>query len=88
MLKSKYDNPLDPFVIHGSKTVGDFVYYLLVDEQGQGLIQQVASDESTSLFCEMTPLVNPTKAQIATAITAFWGGTIQNYAYVYLYQLQ
>lgn len=90
MLKSKYANPLDNFITHGVKTVsGDsHSYILLVDEQGQALIQQITSDQSTILFTEMTQPNSDQKNVIADAITAFWSGDVSSYSYVYLFQVQ
>lgn len=91
MLKSKYNNPLEPFVFHGIKQgqSGDnHQYLLLIDEAGQTLIEQIASDSSTVLFCEMP---NPETSQenlITEAINIFWNGDIGSYSYVYLFQLQ
>ena len=90
MLKPKYNNPLDSYVAHGSKTVSgdDHTYVLLVDETGSALIQQISSDSSVILFTEMA---NPNSTQqnvIAQAITNFWNGDVSSYSYVYLFQLQ
>lgn len=89
MIRSKYGNPLENFIVHGSKTIsGDsHTYILLVDETGQALIEKFSSDSSTILFTEM---VNPNSSQnnvIAEAITTFWNGDISAYSYVYLFQL-
>ena len=87
MLKSKYANPLDSFVVHGEKVISGYTYILLVDESGQSLIKRVSSDNSSIMFSEMS---NPGSFQqdvIAAAITAFWASpTTGNF--VYLFQLQ
>lgn len=101
MLKSKYNSPLDTFAVHGIKVISGANYLLLVDETGNTMIQYISSDNTTILFnlmphvadrtetssIDITQNVPPTKAQIATAITNYWAGAIQNYSYTYLFLL-
>jgi hypothetical protein len=103
MLKSKYANPLTPFQCHGTKTVtGGETYVLMVDDQGQCLIEQVGVNANTIMFAEMPQPagtthtgptgeiipVPPTETVIAAAIAAFWAADVTAYSYVYLFQLQ
>jgi hypothetical protein len=101
MIISKSDSPLDAFTCHGIKTISGASYLLLVDETGNTLIQYVSSDNTTILFNLMPHVPDstvtssigivqnlpPTMAQISTAITNYWAGTIQNYSYTYLFLL-
>jgi hypothetical protein len=86
MVNSKYNNPLECFTVHGEKTIGDYSYVLLVDETGQALIEQVASDNSTIMFKEMPNPDTDQKSVIASAITTFWA-TPDSGTFVYLFQL-
>lgn len=86
MLKCKYDNPLSNFICHGTKVISGFTYILLVDETGQTLIEQIASDNSTILFNQMPPVNSDQKNVIASSITEFWA-TPATGPFVYLFQL-
>lgn len=86
MSESKKQNPLDEFDIAGIKTVSSYDYFLLIDATGNCYIARVASDDSSYKFCKMPTPVASTYSEIATAIDNFWGASIQNYTYVYLFQ--
>jgi hypothetical protein len=76
MIESKYTDPLENFICHGTKTIGNYLYVLLIDETGQTLIQQVANDQSTILFV---------RKPNASNIESYWNADITTYSYTYLY---
>lgn len=39
------------FIVHGVKVIGDYTYVLKIDIEGQTIIQQIKSDDTTILFC-------------------------------------
>ena len=86
MILSKYGNPLQNFVTHGAKTIWDYQYVLLIDETGQTLIEQIASDNSTILFNLMATPDTDQKNLIAQAITTFWA-TPDAGPFKYLFEL-
>lgn len=88
MIRSKYGNPLDNFIVHGEKTIsGDTnTYVLLVDETGQALIKKISSDNNTILFSEMASPNSTQDNVIAEAITTFWADPSMGPFY-YLFQL-
>jgi len=87
MVQSSYKNPLDNFVAHGVKTVSSYQYILLVDEKGQAVIERVASDSSTIMFCKMArpPAEVDTFTEQADAIDDFWTSP-ETKTYQYLFQ--
>jgi hypothetical protein len=83
---ARRQNPLEDFVTHGFKTVGDYEYQLLVDALGTCYIQRLKSDDTDYKFCKL-PHVDGTFAQIASAIDAFWvdpSSADKVYSYIFL----
>lgn len=77
MLKTKYNNPLEGFVVHGVKEIGSYTYVLLVDMTGQTIIKRVATDNSTIMFA---------LKEEGVTIPVFWAGAT-SHEYKYLYQV-
>ena len=84
---SKEQSPIDDFVIHGIKTVGDYDYYLLVDNDGGCFIQRIDSDDESTRFCKMaTPAEGTSLSAKAVLIDTFWTSPAsedKNYTYIF-----
>ena len=76
MLSSKYSNPIENFQASGIKEIGDYTYVLLIDLQGQVLIQRIRSDESGIKFVKKG----------SQTIEAFWANPA-SYSYIWVHQL-
>jgi len=77
VLKSKFKDPTVNFVIHGVKTVGNYVYVLLVDMTGQALIRRIKNDNTEILFSK-----KPDQASISD----FWTNADQH-TYQYIHEV-
>jgi len=77
MLSSKYANPIDNFQCHGVVTAGGYSYNLLIDLEGQVIIQRIKTDNTEILFA---------KKPAATTISSFWANRA-THTYHYIHAL-
>lgn len=84
-MESSRQSPIDEYDLHGVKTVGDYEYWLLIDVDGNCVISQIKSDDSTFLFTKMPDASGGFSAR-ASAIDEFWTNP-ENHTYKYLFLL-
>jgi hypothetical protein len=77
-------SPVDDYLVSGSKVVGSYTYYLLVDASGACYIMREAEESATIKFAKLALNEAHTLDQRASAIDAFWtAAASQTYKYIF-----
>lgn len=92
---------LTHYVISATKTIGSFVYTLLIDSKGNAVIERNEGSASINMYTKMATPTNGTQTilgntvvepattgEIQTAIQNFWTGSIAGYTYTLLFQIE